>query len=160
MRTGPACTGIALLLLGACGSPDTTPSKDNSGHDTRCYMLAGTDRPLVIGADTLVGPEDTLLIRLDLLGELANGMVRHHPARPWHRQGTFTGALEDGVITALYSGSTADGRILKQEVLLRPEEGGLRMAEGDQLLTEGILLFKDRGQVHFGRYAPEVACRE
>ena len=71
--------------------------------------------------------------------------------------GTFTGTLENGVVTALYTYSS-EGETAKQEILFKLAEGGLRIGNGELVQDQGVWLFKDKGQAEYGDAIPEVPC--
>ena len=158
----PVSAWPCLLWLAACGSP----AKENpaaqawaGNRETRCYALAGGNQPLVPGADTLTSSGDTLLLSLDLLGELANGTVQRAAHGTWAKWGSFTGSVEDSVITVLLTTAPESGRAMKQEVLFRKAGPDLRIGQGEHILVQGIWLFKDKSKAEFGPLIPAVACK-
>ncbi|MBP8823081.1 MAG: hypothetical protein KBH07_05520 [Flavobacteriales bacterium] len=103
-------------------------------------------------------PPDSAYIQLDQLGDLVTGIYSRFPGRAAPVTGSFTGTLEDGQITALHTEITA-GDTIRTELVLRVENDGLRLGHGEQLLTEGILLFRDKGKLAFGPLMRATACR-
>lgn len=132
-----------ILLLAACNGSDTDKPEPLAEPEktTRCFYR-GTD---------------SLSIRLDRIGDLANGILDGTSPEGEKVSGTFTGALEEDLFVVLYTYADSEGK-KKLEVLMKPADGGLRLAEGERVTIQGITLFKDRGQVRFGELIPEVAC--
>lgn len=162
MARMPVSAWPCLLWLAACGSP----AKENpaaqawaGNRETWCYAWAGGSQPLVLAGDTLDTSGDSLLISLDLVGELANGTVQRAAHGTRAKWGSFTGSVEDSVITVLLTTAPESGRALKQELLFRKAGPGLRIGQGEQVLVQGIWLFKDKSKAEFGPLAPAVACR-
>lgn len=158
----PVSAWPCLLLLAACGSPakeDPAARAWAGNRETRCYTWAGGSQPLVLAGDTLASPGDSLLISLDLMDELANGTVQRAAHGTWAKWGSFTGSMEDSVITVLLTTAPESGRVLKQEVLFRKAGPDLRIGQGEHILVQGIWLFKDKSKAEFGPLVPAVACK-
>jgi hypothetical protein len=155
----------AMLFFAACGPSE---KKDRYSIDanangepvmeSHCYLRVTKGAPTIEGGDTIPGAVDSLYIRLDILGELANGEYNWLPEEKDPMTGSFQGSIADSVVTAVYT-YTAEGETGKQEVLFRVEDGQLRVATGDMEESEGVYLFKDRSQVTYGGPIPEVACQ-
>lgn len=155
-------TGLLFaLLLGSC-----TPQADPfAGMNTaveslpvsHCYLQVTTGAARASGTDTIPGPVDSLWISMDVVGELVNGEYRWLPAEKDRKTGTFTGTLENGVVTALLT-YTAEGMNAKEEILLRPEAGGVRVGSGELARSEGVWLFKKKELATYGDLVPEVPC--
>ncbi|MBZ0207034.1 MAG: hypothetical protein K8H89_11970 [Flavobacteriales bacterium] len=154
-----------LLLLGACGQagPDArgiggdTGTAEEPMHETHCYLQVTHGAPEVRDTGLVAGPGDSLFIRMDVLGELVNGVYKWLPLEMDAVTGTFTGTLENGVVTALYTYSS-EGETAKQEILFKLAEGGLRIGNGELVQDQGVWLFKDKGQAEYGDAIPEVPC--
>lgn len=162
MASMPVSAGLALLLLAACtpSAKEAPAAQPWAGdRETGCYALVGGSPPLVLGADTLTSSGDTLLLSLDLLGELANGTVERVRNGTRAKWGSFTGSVEDNVITVLYTSTRENNKVIKQEMLFRKDGSNLRIGRGEQLLVQGIWLFKDKSKAEFGPLVPAVACR-
>ncbi len=162
MASMPVSAGLALLLLAACtpSAKEAPAAQPWAGdRETRCYALVGGTPPLVLGADTLTSSGDTLLLSLDLLGELANGTVERVRNGTRAKRGSFTGSVEDSVITVLYASPLESNKVLKQELLFRKDGPHLRIGRGEQVQVQGIWLFKDKSKAEFGPLVPAVACR-
>lgn len=154
----------ACILLMACGTPDpptkgTTPAntKEAQVNVSHCYLQVTQHPPFVVDADTFPSTPDSLYIRLDLLGELANGVYNWLPGEKDSKTGSFTGSFENGIVTALYT-YTAEGMTAKEEVLFQLEGNGLRIGTGELVESEGVWLFKDRSLAVYGNPLPEVPC--
>lgn len=156
----------AIAVLAACGQSDKPSSRYNIDADaqgepkmkTHCYLQVTKGMPRIEGSDTIPGTVDSLYIRLDILGELANGVYNWLPGEKDRLTGTFQGSMEDSVITALYT-YTAEGMTQKQEVLFKMDNGGLRIATGEMAESEGVNLFKDRSQISYGDPVREIPCK-
>ncbi len=153
----------ACLLIVACGpgtsgggdEGTTTPEEpENRSH---CYLLVSRGAPQVNDTGLAPGPVDTLYIRMDVLGELVNGTYNWLPQEKDAKRGSFTGTLENGVVTALYS-YTAEGVAAKEEVLFKLVDGGVRVGYGELVPNQGIWLFRDKGHAEYGDLVPEVHC--
>lgn len=152
-----------LVGLAACNgtaggqTTDAPASWQDQELQTRCFTglmsETGAGEP---GAAPL--PPDSAYIKLDQLGDLVTGIYSRFPGRAAPVTGSFTGTLEDGQITALHTEITA-GDTIRTELVLRVENDGLRLGHGEQLLTEGILLFRDKGKLAFGPLMRATACR-
>lgn len=156
----------SIALLAACGQSEDPAARGSIAAATQgqpvmvshCYLQVTKGAPRMEGNDTIPGTVDSLYIRLDILGELANGVYNWLPGEKDRMTGTFQGSIEDSVITALYSYS-AEGQTQKQEVLFKMGPGGLRIATGELVLSEGVNLFKDKSKCSFGEPVPEVPCK-
>lgn len=149
----------AALLPAACGerpAPDAQAGAQPAAS-THCYIQVTRHDPVVADNDTFPGPVDSLYIRLDLVGNLANGVYDQFPGEHDPMTGTFTGTLEDGVITALYN-MTTGGEEVRQEVLFRLTGTGLRVGHGELIEDQGIRLFKDKALATYGEEVPAVPC--
>ena len=153
------------LLLGSCGQPESTGRAAGENtvtshpeNESHCYLQVTKGAPAVHGTDTIPGAVDTLSIKLDVLGELANGTYNWHPQEKDRKSGSFTGTLENGTVTALLT-YTAEGITAKEEVLFKLETGGLRVGTGQLVQSEGVWLFKDKSQVSYGNPLREVPCK-
>ena len=155
---------MAVLL--ACGQPDAPSSrynvdlsaKDEPEMESHCYLQVTKGEPRIEGSDTIPGTVDSLYIRLDILGELANGVYNWLPGEKDRMTGSFQGSIDDDLVTAVYTYS-AEGRTAKQEVLFKVEDGQLSVAIGAMETSEGVTLFKDKSQVTYGEPIPEVNCK-
>lgn len=155
----------AIAVLTSCGPPGTD-SKVAAPLDvpeapasvSHCYLQITQCPPVIVGTDTFKGKLDSLYIRLDILGELANGSYHGLHSNNERKAGSFTGTLENGVVTALYT-STTEGVPIKEEILFKVEPSGLRVATGEMVQSEGIRLFKNKGMAQFGTLVPEVPCK-
>lgn len=153
----------AFLLLVACGSPgpatkDTASNaKEELVNESHCYLQVTKTPSAVVGTDTFPGTPDSLYVRLDILGELVNGVYDWLPGEKDSKTGSFTGTLENGTVTALYT-YDAEGMTAKEEVLFKVDDGGLRIGTGELMESEGVWLFKDKGLAVFGKPIPEVPC--
>jgi len=147
------------LLMGACqqGSPAGSDPGTPLQPTTHCYILVTRGAPEMHGTSLVPGPVDSLDIRMDVLGELVNGVYNWLPQEKDAMTGTFTGTLENGLVTALYS-YTAEGMTARQEVLFKLEEDGLRAGHGELVEREEVWVFKDRSLAEFGDLVPEVDC--
>ena len=155
---------LTLILLSflSCGTPkaddrynmDTT-SQDAPEMETHYYLKVTKGAPRIEDGATVPGTVDSLYIRLDILGELANGVYNWMPGEKDRMTGSFQGSIDDDLVTAVYTYS-AEGRTAKQEVLFKVEDGQLRIATGDMETSEGVTLFKDKSQVTYGEPIPEV----
>jgi len=152
----------ATILLTACGQPGRPPAEitdaGNAKPETHCYLRVTKNPPFVVDADTFPSTPDSLYIRLDILGELVNGVFNWLPGEQDPRTGTFTGTLEKGSVTAVYTYTTED-MTAKEEVLFNVAPGGLRVGTGELVESEGVWLFKDKSQATFGEPIPEVPCK-
>ncbi len=156
----------ALTLLAACSQPEDPSSRYNIDANAKgdpemeshCYLQVTKGEPRIEGGDTVPGTVDSLYIRLDILGELANGVYNWLPGEKDRMTGSFQGSIDDDLVTAVYSYS-AEGRTAKQEVLFKVEDGQLRLATGAMETSEGVTLFKDKSQVTYGEPIPEVNCK-
>ena len=154
-----------LLLLAACGQAGqrTKGEGEKSGpadepvNETHCYLQVTHGAPVVRDTGLAPGPVDTLYIRLDILGELVNGVYNWLPAEKDVMKGTFTGTMENGVVTALYT-YRAEGKIAKQEILFKLTDRGLLVGTGDLVQDQGVWLFKDKSKAEYGAAVPEVDC--
>ncbi|HQV37459.1 MAG: hypothetical protein IPL81_05430 [Flavobacteriales bacterium] len=160
----PVVAGIALLA--GCGQPEQPSSRydidaNAQGEpemETHCYLQVAQGAPRIEGRDTIPGPVDSLYIRLDILGELANGVYNWLPEEKDHMIGSFQGSIDGDEVTAVYT-YTAEGATGKQEVLFKVEDGQLRVATGEMETSEGVILFKDKSQVTYGEPIPKVDCK-
>ncbi len=153
----------AILLLAACDPPHDAglgpyPVKEQPANGSRCYLRRTLNPPMIADADTFPGTPDSLYIRLDVVGELANGVYDWIPGEKDSKTGTFTGTLENGLVTALYT-YEAEGMTAKEEVLFKIEPDGLRIGSGELMESEGIWLFKDKSKAEFGPLVQAVACK-
>ncbi len=154
-----------VLLFGACGQAGSEKKRgsNNTGttkeavNETHCYLQVTHGSPEVSDTGLAPGPVDTLYIRMDVLGELVNGVYNWLPEEKDALTGTFTGTLENGVVTALYTYNAA-GETAKQEVLFKLADGGLRVGNGKLVKDQGVWLFKDKSQAEYGDAVPEVDC--
>lgn len=166
MKSLWAPTFAAFTLLAACGQSEQPSSRYNidandQGEpvmETHCYLRVTKGAPSIQGDDTIPGTVDSLYIRLDILGELANGVYNWLPGEKDRMTGSFQGSIDDDLVTAVYT-YTAEGRTAKQEVLFKVGDGQLRLATGAMETSEGVTLFKDRSQVNYGEPIPEVDCK-
>ena len=155
---------LLLLLFLSCGHSE---KKDRYSIDanaqgepvmeSHCYLQVTRGAARIEGADTIPGPVDSLYIRLDIFGELANGVYNWLPGEKDSKTGSFMGTLENGIVTALYK-YDAEGMYAKEEVLFTVESGGLRIGTGELVESEGVWLFKDKSRAEFGELIPEVPC--
>ncbi|MEO8732805.1 MAG: hypothetical protein ABI373_00605 [Flavobacteriales bacterium] len=155
----------ALLLITACGHSEQksrysidASAKGEPVMDSHCYLQVTRGTARIEGGDTLPGPVDSLYIKLDLLGELANGEYNWVPQEKDRMKGYFQGSFEDSLVTAVYT-YTAEGKTQKMEVLFKIEDRSLRVATGEMEESEGVYLFKDKSQVSYGEPIPEVNCK-
>lgn len=154
----------ACILLVACGTPDPA-TKDTAHANTQekpvnvshCYLQVTKAPPVVVDADTFPGTPDSLYVRLDILGELVNGVYNWLPGEKDSKTGSFTGTLENGTVTALYT-YDSEGMTAKEEVLFKVESAGLRIGTGELVESEGVWLFKDKSKASYGDPVPEVPC--
>ncbi|MBS1547978.1 MAG: hypothetical protein JST38_14535 [Bacteroidetes bacterium] len=153
----------AWLLLAACGIPAPDQGQaPGSAHpqpetETRCYLRVTKNPPVVVDADTFPGTPDSLYVRVDLVGELANGVYNWLPGEKDHITGTFTGSVSDNVITALYT-YHAEGMAGQQEVIFRMDPNGLRVATGEMTGNDSLQVFKDKSAVTYSDPVPAVPC--
>ncbi len=155
-----------VLLLAACGQtgPETkgggkvTGPTEQPVNETHCYLQVTHGAPVVRDTGLAPGPVDSLYIRLDILGELVNGAYNWLPAEKDAMTGTFTGTLENGVVTALYT-YRAEGAMAKQEILFKLVDRGLLVGSGDLVQDQGVWLFKDKSKAEYGEAVPEVDCK-
>ncbi|MEO7080025.1 MAG: lipoprotein [Flavobacteriales bacterium] len=156
----------AVLLLAACGQtgPEVKGGGKNTGpgkelvNETHCYLQVTHGAPVVSDTGLAPGPVDSLYIRMDVLGELVNGVYNWLPGEKDAMTGTFTGTLENGVVTALYT-YRAEGETAKQEVLFKLADNGLLVGNGDLVKDQGVWLFKDKSRAEYGEAVPEVDCK-
>lgn len=152
---------LASLALAACTGQAPSPANDalpeQAPTTSHCFLQVTDGEPLVADGDTLERPVDSLVIRLDITGELVNGEYKWLPQEKDQMTGSFTGSVENGVITALYT-YTAEGMTGKQEVLFKLTGDGLRVGSGEQVEADGVFVFKDRSKAAFGPVVPEVPC--
>lgn len=155
---------IASILLMACD--DSGPAANDAAglkikeapvNVSHCYLQVTTSPPVVSGTDTFPGTTDSLYVRLDILGELVNGVYNWLPGEKDSKTGSFTGTLENGTVTALYT-YDAEGMTAKEEVLFKVEDSGLRIGTGELVESQGVWLFKDKSQAGFGTLVPEAPC--
>lgn len=157
---------VAFALLAACGQPEQSSSRYNidanaNGEpvkETHCYLQVKKSAAVVQDGDTIPSTVDSLYIRLDILGELVNGIYNWLPEEKDQMTGSFQGSIADDLVTAVYT-YTAEGETGKQEVLFKLEEGQLRMATGDMETSEGVTLFRNKSRVTYGEPVPEVDCK-
>ena len=162
MGRGPTTWILAMLLLASCAQAGV-PATESAGTTdalpvSRCYLRVTKGAPRVDGPDTIPGPIDSLYIRLDVLGELANGVYKWLPQEKDRMTGYFQGSIDDSLVTAVYT-YAAEGKTRKQEVLFKREGKALRVATGEMEESEGVYLFKDKSQVAYGDPIPEVDCK-
>lgn len=165
-RPSLATVMVAIALLAGCGQPEEPSSRYNIDANAKgdpemeshCYLQVTKGEPRIEGSDTIPGTVDSLYIRLDILGELANGVYNWLPGEKDRMTGSFQGSIDDDVVTAVYT-YTAEGRTAKQEVLFQVEDGQLSVATGAMETSEGVTLFKDKSQVTYGAAIPEVDCK-
>lgn len=152
---------MAIPCCWGCGTPPPPSGQEPDRHTaavkTHCYLQVTQHPPFVVDADTFPSTPDSLYIRLDLLGELANGVYNWLPGEKDSKTGSFTGSFENGIVTALYT-YTAEGMTAKEEVLFQLEGNGLRIGTGELVESEGVWLFKDRSLAVYGNPLPEVPC--
>lgn len=156
----------AITLLSACGQPEKPNSRytidaNATGEpemESHCYLEVSHRTPVIEGLDTLPATTDSLYIRLDILGELVNGVYNWLPEQKDHMTGAFQGSIDDDLVTAVFT-YNSEGVTAKQEVLFKVEDGQLRTATGAMETSEGVTLFKDKSQVTFGEAIPEVNCK-
>ena len=156
---------IPALFLSACGQQDKADRYDIDANAkgeavmlTHCYLQVTKGAPRIQGRDTIPGSADSLYIRLDILGELVNGVYNWLPQEKDRMTGSFQGSIDDGVATAVYT-YAAEGETGKQEVLFKVEDDQLRVATGEMEVSQGVTLFKDKSQVTYGEPIPEVDCK-
>ena len=163
-RFVPLVAGI--LLLTACGQAgpesktragETKPGKEPV-NETHCYLQVTHGAPEVSDTGLAPGPVDTIYIRMDVLGELVNGVYNWLPEEKDAMTGTFTGTLEQGVVTALYT-YNAEGETSKQEILFKLTDDGLRVGNGELVQDHGVWLFKNKSHAEYGEAIPEVDCK-
>ncbi|MCC6839449.1 MAG: hypothetical protein IT230_04750 [Flavobacteriales bacterium] len=153
---------VAGLWYSACGRSSSPPSeKTGAGADppenvTRCFLQVAKAAPSVAGGDTITATADSLVVRINLLGDLVNGIYEFTPGQKDRLSGTFQGHREGDLITALFT-YHAGGTTGRVEVLFRLEPNGLRIGTGE-LIGDSIRVFKDRSNAVFGALVPEVAC--
>lgn len=156
---------LLLLLLIACGQ-EGPEAKGGGGdavttkepvNETHCYLQVIHGAPEISDTGLVPGPVDSIVIRMDVLGELVNGVYNWLPEEKDAMTGTFTGTLENGIVTALYTYST-EGETAKQEVLFKLADGGLRVGNGELVQDQDVWLFKDKSQAEYGDAVPEVPC--
>lgn len=159
MRRARTLPWALALLLGACqqGGPAASDPDTPVQPTPHCYLLVTQGAPEMDGTDLAPGLVDSLYIRMDVLGELVNGVYNWLPQEKDAMTGTFTGTLENGLVTAVYS-YTAEGMTARQEVLFKLEENGLRTGHGELVELEEVWVFKDRSLAEFGDLVPEVDC--
>ncbi len=164
VRLAPAVAAIALLAT--CGQPEESTSRYNidanaQGEpevETHCYLRVTKGAPSVEDGLTIHGTVDSLYIRLDILGELANGVYNRLSEEKDHMTGSFQGSIDDDLVTAVFT-YTSEGMTGKQELLFKVEDGQLRVATGAMATSEGVTLFKDKSQVTYGEPVQEVDCK-
>lgn len=157
-----ACALLLAALLGVACSGTNAPQEApqlaaQPPVQAKCFLQVTPGEPIVVDGDTLERPVDSLMIHMDLIGELVNGTYDFLPQETDPVQGSFTGTLENGLVTALFT-YTTEGTTGKQEVLFRLEDGGLRIGNGEMTEAEGISVFKDKSKAAFGELVPESAC--
>ncbi len=153
---------LCIPLLAACTPPgaktgnagDQAPAQP--ANEAHCYLQITQNPPMVVDADTFPGTPDSLYIRMDLVGDLANGVYNWLPGEKDHMTGTFQGSREGNVITALYT-YNAEGMTGKTEVIFRMQQGGLQVATGE-MTGDSIQVFKDKSKVTYSTLIPEVPC--
>lgn len=150
-------TPMALLAMACQEQGPAANSTGASAGSAQCFLQAAPGSPIVLDGDTLEQAWDTLYIRMDVLGELVNGVYNQLPYEQDPTTGTFTGTLENGVVTALYT-YTTEGMETRQEVLFKLVDGGLRIGQGELVEREGAWVFKDKGQAEYGPVVPQAEC--
>jgi len=155
----------ALLLITACGHSEKKSrySLDANANgepvmESHCYLQVTRGAARVEGKDTIPGPVDSLYIKLEVLGELANGAYNWLPQEKDRMKGYFQGAIDDSLVTAVYT-YTAEGKMQKREVMFKMEDKSLRVATGEMEESEGVYLYKDKSRVTYGGPIPEVNCK-
>lgn len=153
---------VAGLWYSACGRSSSRPpvitgtGTDRPENVTRCFLQVTQATPSVAGMDTIATTADSLVVRMNLLGDLVNGIYEFTPGQKDRLSGTFQGHREGDLITALYT-YQAEGTTGQVEVLFRLEPNGLRIGTGE-LTGDSIRVFKDRSNAIFGPLVPAVAC--
>lgn len=155
----------AIALLAGCGQPDQRAARHNTDANangtpqiqTHCYLRTTHMPQDSVDGTIIPGTVDSLYIRLDILGNLANGVYAWLPQKQDQMKGSFQGSLEGNLVTAIYT-YTLEGETGKKEVLFKVEDGRLRVGTGDMEVVEGVNLFMDKSQVSFSEAVPEVDC--
>lgn len=152
---------VAIMAFVGCSGPsasegDASPP-EQAPTISRCFLQVTTGEPMVVDRDTLKGPVDSLVVHLDITGELVNGRYDWLPQEKDHMTGSITGHLENGLVTALYT-YQAEGTTGKMEVLFRLEDDGLRIGTGDMVEAQGYSVFRDPSKAIFGPLVPPVDC--
>lgn len=152
---------VAILTSVGCSGPPASEGdaslREQAPTISRCFLQVTAGEPMVVDGDTLESPVDSLVVQLDITGELVNGRYEWLPQEKDHMTGSFTGHLENGLVTALYSYAT-EGISGKQEVLFKLEATGLRIGSGDMVEDQGFSVFRDPSKAVFGPLVPQVDC--
>jgi hypothetical protein len=159
-RIAPPVLLAGLFMAGCTGqapSEKETVLPEQAPTVSRCFLQVTAGDPIVVDGDTLERPVDSLMVHLDITGELVNGEYNWLPQEKDQMTGSFTGTLENGVVTALYT-YAAEGMTGKQEVLFKLAEDGLHVGSGDMVVAQGISVFKDKSKVEYSPAVPEVPC--
>lgn len=134
-----------LVLAASCGAP---PPPDGLADSTiHCYGLP---------AGTAQAPAP--YVRIHLLGHLVNGTFTALPLNASAASGSFTGAVDDSLITVLATIPTDTGQV-RYELIFRTEPGGIRFGDGERLYGDDIWLLRNKGHISYGPLLPEVECR-
>lgn len=156
--------GCLALLLAACGTPSEpgvgggAAGPSAATMESHCYLQVTRGEPVIIDADTLPGPVDSLYIRMDFLGDLVNGVYNWVPGEKDRMTGTFRGNREGDRITALYT-YQAEGLTGRQEIIFLLGRDSLRIASGERIGDDSLQVFRDKTAVTFSAPVPEVPCR-
>lgn len=154
---------LCMLLVAACTPPGAKNRNaggkppEQPANEAHCYLRITQNPPMIAGTDTFPGTPDSLYVRVDLVGELANGVYNWLPGEKDHITGTFTGSVSDNVITALYT-YHAEGMAGQQEVIFRMDPNGLRVATGEMTGNDSLQVFKDKSAVTYSDPVPAVPC--
>lgn len=138
----------SLLLLAACG-----PSEKRSAISDAIEASSAQE----LCFQNITG-NDSLLVKLTIVGNDVTGTLRWLPAEKDKMVGTLDGTLQNDTITAVYS-YQAEGTDAREEKILRLTPDSLFIQHGELVDQNGTWVLKDKRATQFTEAAAKTDCK-
>src|SRR6478736_9242306 len=132
-------TVCLFSILSAC----TTSEKKQSREEQLCFLKITQGELVFTENDEVHTLIDSLVMNLNIKNDSVTGVIEWIPEQKDKITGTLVGAIQDDVITAMYS-SVANGIPTKEEKILKLDSDKIWIRAGAVELRDGIWVLKDK----------------
>ena len=158
---------LILSLLWSCKN-DTTSQKTEPTKTETVEELESTQEPeetvltnrycFLSTTGTDPNYQDTVQIKLLVIGNEVTGSYDWIPADKDSARGTLTGTMDNKIITAIYD-YVIEGSNQKEEMIFKMEVNQLLVKRGELEEVDGLLKLKNPDEAKFSEVIPRIICR-